>query len=494
MTTNGTATADSDQMNPYVWKIAPVIVLGTIMSILDTTIVNVALDTLGRELHSTISSVQWVVTGYLLSLAAVIPLSGWASRRFGAKNVWLFSVLMFTLGSALCGFATNTTELIAFRVLQGIGGGMIMPVGQLMMASAAGPKNMGKITAITGVPSMLAPILGPTIGGAILEVVSWRWIFFVNVPLGIIAIAFGIRLIARSERARDAESLDYVGLLLMITGLPLLTYGLAEIGSAGTFDSSKVIVPIILGLILIATFVWHALRVKRPLLRLDLYRRPTFSAASGCLFFVSAAMFGSLVLLPLYWQEIRHMSVIDTGLLSSPQGLGMAMVMPFAGRLSDRHGGGPLALFGVIVTTIFTLPLAFVGAHTSTPFLMGTMFFRGTGIGMCFVPTMTAAFASLKHSELSDATPQLNVMMRVGGSMGTAILAVVLERATVGTHTLEGAADAFGSAFWWALGMSALAVFPCLWLRSAERKARAARRADMEKAAIDSGAVAEALA
>src|ERR1700722_2704747 len=369
MTTTAAGTTHSDQMNPYVWKIAPVIVLGTIMSILDTTIVNVALDTLGRELHSTISQIQWVVTGYMLSLAAVIPLSGWASRRFGAKNVWLFSVLMFTLGSALCGFATTTTELIAFRVLQGVGGGMILPVGQLMMATAAGPKNMGKITAITGVPSMLAPILGPAIGGAILEVASWRWIFFVNVPLGIIAILGGLRLIARSQPKRDAESLDYVGLVLMVTGLPLLTYGLAEIGSAGTFASSKVIVPIILGLVMIAAFVWHALRVKRPLLQLSLYRRPTFSAAAACLFLVSAAMFGSLVLLPLYWQEIRHMSVIDTGLLSSPQGLGMAVLMPFAGKLADRHGGGGLAMIGVVITTLFTLPLALVGAHTSTPLL-----------------------------------------------------------------------------------------------------------------------------
>ena len=159
--TTATATPDSEGINPYVWKIAPVIVLGTIMSILDTTIVNVALDTLGRELHSTISSIQWVVTGYMLSLAAVIPLSGWASRRFGAKNVWLFSVLMFTLGSALCGFATTTTELILFRVLQGIGGGMIMPVGQMMMASAAGPKNMGKMTAITGVPAHARADPGP---------------------------------------------------------------------------------------------------------------------------------------------------------------------------------------------------------------------------------------------------------------------------------------------------------------------------------------------
>jgi EmrB/QacA subfamily drug resistance transporter len=488
-----------EKLNPYVWRIAPVIVLGTIMSILDTTIVNVALETLSRELHATLTSIQWVVTGYLLSLAAVIPISGWASRRFGAKNVWLFSILMFTAGSALCGFATSTSELIAFRVLQGIGGGMIMPVGQLMMARAAGPKNMGKIVAITGVPSMLAPILGPTIGGAILSVTTWRWIFFVNVPIGVIAIVAGLRLIRRSETAKG-ESLDYKGLALMATGLPLLTYGLAEIGTVGTFDSDRVIIPLLAGVALIAGFVAHALHVERPLLNLRLYRRPTFSSASLCLFLVGAAMFGSLILFPLYWQEIRHESIIDTGLLSAPQGLGMAVVMPLAGRLSDRHGGGILALIGVSLATIFTLPMALIGDHTSIVYLMTMMFLRGIGIALAFVPTMTAAYASLRSSELSDATPQLNVLMRIGGSIGTAILAVVLQRAITGADTQAAAAAAFGSAFWWALAMTAVAVAPCIWLTRAERRARAAKLREAaagreaQAAGVDPAALAEALA
>jgi EmrB/QacA subfamily drug resistance transporter len=492
-----TAETAEDRLNPYVWRIAPVIVLGSIMSILDTTIVNVALDTLGRELHATLSQVQWVVTGYMLSLAAVIPISGWASRRFGAKNVWLFSVLMFTLGSALCGFATNTTELIVFRVLQGVGGGMIMPVGQLMMASAAGPKNMGKVSAITGVPTMLAPILGPTIGGAILQVTSWRWIFFVNVPIGVIAIAAGLRLIHRAARDRSGETLDYVGLILMCLGLPLLTYGLAEIGTVGTFDSAKVIVPSLAGLALIGAFVWHALRARRPLLQLHLYSRPTFSTASVSMFLLGAGMFGSMILFPLYWQEVRHQSVIDTGLLSAPQGLGMAIVMPLAGNLVNRYGGGLLALLGVTVTTIFTVPLALVGAHTSIVYLGAMMFMRGTGVAFAFVPIMTAAFASLDRSELSDATPQLNVLMRIGASIGTAVLAVVLQRATAGAHSAAAAASGFGTSFWWTLGMTALAVIPCALLMRAERQIRASRAKeaeDVEREAVESGAVAEALA
>ncbi len=493
-TTTGAQTRGS-QLNPYVWRIAPVIVLGSIMSILDTTIVNVALDTLGRELHASLTQIQWVSTGYMLSLAAVIPISGWASRRFGAKNVWLFSVLMFTLGSALCGFATTTSELIAFRVLQGVGGGMILPVGQMMMASAAGPKNMGKVTAITGVPTMLAPILGPTIGGAILQVTTWRWIFFVNVPIGVIAIVAGIRLIHHTSRERSGERLDVKGLILMCLGLPLLTYGLAEIGSVGTVDSARVIGPCLAGLALIGAFVWHALRVKWPLLELHLYSRPTFSSASVAMFLLGAGMFGSLILFPLYWQEVRGLSVIDTGLLSAPQGLGMALVMPFAARLVNRHGGGLLALIGVSITTLFTLPLGLISASTPTAFLCATMFLRGTGMALAFVPIMTAAFASLHRSELSDATPQLNMLMRVGGSIGTAVLAVVLQRATAGAHSASDVAAGFGTAFWWALGMTALALIPCFVLMRAEQRARITQHGDEhEHEAIESGAVAEALA
>src|SRR5579872_7041916 len=171
---NASAPA-SDRIEPWVWRLSAIIVLGSIMSILDTTIVNVALPSLSRELHSSIADIQWVVTGYLLSLAAVIPVAGWAARRFGAKRVYLLSLVLFTAGSMLCGIASSTTELIVFRVLQGVGGGMILPVGQLMMASAAGPSRMGRVISVISVPAMLAPILGPAIGGLILDGTTWRW-------------------------------------------------------------------------------------------------------------------------------------------------------------------------------------------------------------------------------------------------------------------------------------------------------------------------------
>ncbi|MFL5829246.1 MAG: MDR family MFS transporter [Solirubrobacteraceae bacterium] len=483
-------SSNATRIEAHVWRISLVVIIGAIMSILDTTIVNVALATLGRDLHAGISEIQWVVTGYMLSLAAVIPITGWAAERFGAKNVYIVSLGVFTTASALCGLANSTTELIFFRVLQGVGGGMILPIGQLMMAQAAGPERMGRVMSIVAVPAMLAPILGPTIGGLIVDNASWRWIFYVNVPIGAIAIIAALRTLPRAERTHPG-SLDYRGLALMSVGLPLLTYGLAEVGTTGTFTATKVVFPLLAGLGLIALFAVHALRVPRPLLNLRLYRRPTFSSASIAMFCLGAALFGGMILLPLYWQGVRHESVADTGLLTAPQGLGMALVMPLAGRLTDRMGGGPLALFGVTVTTIATIPFGLIGAHTSVAWLSVAMLVRGMGIGFAFMPAMAAAFASLERSELPQATPQLNVLQRVGGSIGTAVLAVVLQRALVGVHTVQGAASAYGTAFWASAVLTALAIIPCVVLVRAERAARARKGAE---AAASAETLSEAVA
>src|SRR3954465_1864576 len=444
--------SSSDRIDAYVWRIAAVVIVGSIMSILDTTIVNVALATLQRELGSTVSEIQWVVTGYMLALAAVIPVTGWAARRFGAKQVYVTSLVLFTAGSILCGVAPSTGELVPSGVPRGIGGGMLLPIGQLMMADAAGPSRMGRVMSIVAVPAMLAPILGPAIGGVIVVNTTWRWIFFVNVPIGIAAVIAAMRVLPKGTPQRT-DPLDVRGLVLMALGLPLLIYGLAEVGTTGEFGTTKVLVPCITGLALIGAFAVHALRTRYPLLDLRLYRRATFASASLTMFCLGAALFGGMILMPLYWQQIRGESVVATGLLTAPMGLGMALVMPLVGRLTDRFGGGLLALAGVIVTTIATIAFGLIGAHTSISWLSIAMFVRGMGVGFAFMPAMAAAFASLQPSEIPDATPQLNVLQRIGGSIGTAVLAVVLERALAGTTSLDAAAAAYGTAFWWSPGI-----------------------------------------
>ncbi len=457
----------TDRIEPYVWKIAAVVILGMMMSILDTTIVNVALDTLSKDLHSTIAQIQWVATGYLLALAAVIPLTGWSARRFGAKRVYLASIFLFTVGSALCGLSESSTSLIFFRVLQGVGGGMIMPISQMIMAEVAGPKRMGKVMSVVVMPAMLAPILGPVVGGLILENLHWSWIFFVNVPIGIVAGVLGYRMLPNSELG-EAGKLDIGGLLLLVTGMPLIVYGLAEIAPRESFTDPAVIYPILVGLALLVAFGRHALRTERPLLDVRLYANRVFAAASLTTFGLGAALFGAMILIPLYYQQVRGESVIVTGLLLAPQGLGMLMVAPFTPRLTQRFGGGRVAVVGVSILVLSSLPLAFIGADTSIAMISATLLLRGVGIGLSFIPTTTVAFAALRTDQLSDATPQMNVLQRVGGAIGTAVLAVVLQRAMVGATTPTEMASAFATANWWAVGIAALSLIPCIVLLRAE--------------------------
>jgi EmrB/QacA subfamily drug resistance transporter len=497
--------AAGERIEAHVWVIAGVVILGMVMSILDTTIVNVALNTLSHDLHSPIAQIQWVVTGYLLSLAAVIPVTGWAARRFGAKRVYLVSLVLFTAGSAACGLARSTGALVLFRVLQGAGGGMIMPVAQMIMAQVAGPRRMGRVMSVISMPAMLAPILGPVLGGLILQSLHWSWIFFVNVPIGVVAFSLGWRLLPRTESGA-AGRLDVLGLMLLSGGSVGFVYGLSEVGSGAAIGSASVIVPILVGLALILAFGVNARRVPRPLLDLRLYRIRAFAAASFTTFGVGAALFGAMILVPLYYQQVRGESVIITGLLTGPQGVGALISMPLASRLTERLGAGRVAIAGVSVLALSTLPLAFVGAGTSIALISLTLFLRGLAIGLSFMPAMTVAFASLRHDQISDATPQLNVLQRIGGAIGTAVLAVVLARSSAGAlataHTLRHAtgahattlhatfasqlAGAFDTAYWWGLGIAALSLLPCLLLLRAE--SRPASRSSAE--AIEVGAEA----
>ncbi len=479
--------AASDRIEPYVWKIAGVVILGMIMSILDTTIVNVALHTLGHDLHSSIAQIQWVVTGYLLSLAAVIPITGWASRRFGARRVYMTSLVLFTVGSALCAIATSTTELVLFRVLQGAGGGMIMPVAQLIMAQVAGPKRMGRVMGVVAMPAMLGPILGPVLGGTILQSLHWSWIFLVNVPIGVIAFILGWRTIPHTESGK-AGRLDVLGLVLLSSASTAVVYGLSQLGSNSNLAAPIVVLPMLAGVVLTGVFCWHALRVERPLLDIRLYANRVFAAASFTTFGLGAALFGAMILVPYYYQEVRHESLIATGLLVGPQGLGMLVAMPVAGRMTDRFGGGRIALIGVSVLCLSTIPLAFVGTTTSIAGISAVLLVRGLGIGFSFMPAMTAAFASLRPEQLSDATPQLNVLQRIGGAIGTAVLAVVLQRASGTAPSPVHLAGAFDTAYWWSLGIAVWALIPCVVLLRAENP-----RARLTRAAANAEAAAEPL-
>ena len=464
------------RISPYVWRISIVVIVGAIMSILDTTIVNVALDSLSRDLHTSLSGIQWVATGYMLALAAVIPVSGWMAEKVGAKPLWMGSVVLFTLGSALCGLAWSSGSLIFFRVLQGLGGGMIMPVGQMVLARAAGPQQMGRVMGVIGVPMILAPIFGPTIGGLLLEHLGWRWIFYVNLPIGIAGFFLALRLLPTVER-RPAPAFDRLGFAQLAVGAPLIVYGLAEIGQKAGVGHPGVIVPFLAGLGLVGWFVAHALRIAQPLLNVRLFANRAFAAASATTFTLGAALFGAMIIMPLYFQVVRGEDAVHTGLLLIPQGVGAAIAMPMAGRAADRVGGGKVAVAGLAATLVATLPFSLIGGGTSYWLIGGAMVFRGFGIGMTMMPAMSAAYAALRPADIAHATPQLNVLQRVGGSIGTAILTVVLQNGITGrvaAHrgraTPGVVAGAFANTYWWVFAITAVALVPALVLTRVEAR------------------------
>jgi len=475
----------SDRIDRAVLRIAVVVVLGSIMSVLDTTIVNVALDSLSKGLHSSLDDIQWVVTGYLLSLAAVIPVTGWAARRWGSRRLYLLSIVLFTLGSVLCGMAWSTGSLVLFRVVQGVGGGLILPIGQMILARAAGPQRMGRLMSIISIPVVMAPILGPTLGGLLIEHLGWRWIFYVNVPVGVVAVLLGLRLLPSDAGSPgEAGRLDVAGLGLLATGLVGITYGLAETGVASV-TSGRVAVPLVAGALLTLAFVLRALRVARPLLDVRLYANRAFASASITTFCLGAAVFGAMILMPLYFQVVRGEDAVSTGLLLAPQGIGVAAAMFMSGRAADRIGGGRVAVAGVLVTALATVPFAMFSSQTSFWLIGGAMVFRGIGIGMAFLPAMAAAFAAMTPAQIPDATPQLNILQRVGGSIGTAVLAVVLQGQinALGAPSAGGLAHSFRTTYWWTVAFTLLAVVPAFVLVRAERAAR--RRAAEAPAAAE---------
>jgi EmrB/QacA subfamily drug resistance transporter len=495
------STPADEPLGREVWVVSGVVIVGVIMSILDTTIVNVALETLSRELDAPLSTIQWVSTGYLLALATVIPLTGWMTERFGSKRIWMVSVALFGIGSVLCGLAWSAESLIFFRVLQGFGGGLIMPVGMALLAQTAGVSRVGRVMSVVGVPMLLGPILGPVIGGVIVDTVSWRWIFYVNVPIAIGALALAARLLKADAGRADAGRLDWLGLALLSPGLAGIVFGLSESESHGGFGDPLVWAPIAAGLVLVALFVRHAWGAPRPLIDMKLFRVRSFAASAATVFLVGGALFGAMIILPLYYQVARGESALTAGLLMAPQGFGAALAMPLAGRLTDRVGGGIVAVVGLLILTVGTIPFAFLESDTPYGLLAGLLVLRGLGIGASMMPSMAAAYATLERSAVPRATSALNVVQRIGGSLGTALLAVVLQGEikdqlgrggdggtlerlpdAVRARVAEPLADAFAATFWWAVALSVVALIPAVVLALSQRQDRLRAAAEQPEA------------
>ena len=482
-TPDPTPTARGVGLERELLVLAGVVVLGTIMTVLDLTIVNVAIPTLGQELATSISTIQWVLTGYMLAFASVIPLSGWASERFGAKRVWIASLLLFVTGSAFCALAWSIGSLIVFRVLQGLGAGMILPVGQTMLAQAAGPQRMGRVMSVIGVPMLLAPVFGPVLGGLIVEDWSWRWIFFLNLPVGAAAIVAARRLLPET-RPQLGQGLDLRGLALLSPGIALFLYGVSEAGSAGGFENARTLGRGRSGC------ARRDLRLARPRARpRRLDRRlalcPPWVRHRRCgQLPAPRALFGTLLLIPLYYQLVRHESPLQVGLLLVPQGIGAALAMPLAGHLTDRIGARLVVTVGIGRRRGGDARLH-AGRRRHPVRLPGCGAVRARDRRRQHDHALDGRrLPGVAREETPRATSALNVIQRTAGAIGTALLAIVLQRAiaanlpggedgiqALGTlasgesaRTAEPIAHAFATTFFVAAGLIAFALVPALML------------------------------
>jgi EmrB/QacA subfamily drug resistance transporter len=482
-----------ERLDPALIRLALIILVGTVVVQLDATIVSVALDTLGRSFHTGVATIQWVSTAYLLALAMVIPLTGWSVDRFGGRRMWLVALTLFLVGSALCGAAWSAGSLIAFRVVQGLGGGLLLPLMQTILAQAAGPRRMGRLMATVAVPAMLTPVLGPVVGGVIVEALDWRWVFLINIPICVIAFALAWRWMPHLPGA-GRQVFDRLGFALLSPGLAAVVFGFSEAGRLGDFANPRGLVPLVAGVLLLVGFGVHSLRTRGvPLIDLRLFRSAPFAGSSALMFLFGISLYGAMFLLPLYEQQVRGRGATDAGLLLAPQGLGMMIAMVGLGRIVDRSSPRLLVGVGMGLATLGTVAYTQVSTHTSEVALGLSLVVRGVGLAMATIPVMSAAYTGLERAQIPRATSAVRIFQQVGGSLGTAVLAVVLTHELAGsggrsTSDVTAAAHAYGVSFWWTLGAGLLA-FPCALLLPG-RMSDAVEKADVEKPTVSEAQVA----
>jgi len=459
--------AGAPPMDRKLLAVALTVALGSFTVVLDMTIVGVALHTVSDYFGVGLSTTQWVTTAYILSTAMVVPLTGWATDRFGGRRLWLTAVVLFTIASVACGLAWSAGSLIVLRIVQGVGAGLMAPVGTALVARAAGPARMGRAMGLMGIAIVFAPVIGPVIGGILVDAGSWRWIFFLNLPIGLIAFALGWAFFDRNQPTKP-DPIDRVGFILLCPGITLLVYGLANVSSVDGLTRPGFLLPTVASAVLLVLFVRHALRIEKPLLDLRLFRNRTFSATVATQFLMNATLSGSMMLFPLYFQLVRDASPLASGLLLVPEGIGVAMIMPIAGRLVDRGKSGTVILCGLPALVVGFFSFTQAGADASFIRLALSLWLIGLGAGCTIMPAMSTAYRALAPAEIPRASATFSIAQEIGASGAVALFVVVLD-AQLRTNPT---ATAFGTSFWLPLALTLLVLAPALLVaRSAARRA-----------------------
>lgn len=454
--------ARSDRLDPALLRLIVVLLMGGLMGLLDGTIVNVGIGTLGDHFDSSLSTVGWVATGYLLAVTLAIPFTAWAVDRFGSKKMWLIGLTLFVAGSLASGIAWNIESLIVFRVLQGFGGGMLDPIMLTLLARVAGPKRVGRVMGLMGIVIPLGPVLGPILGGLIIEGLDWRWMFLVNIPIGVLAFLLSLRIVPTDppKSERSTTPLDVIGLALLGPAFAVLTFALSRAGEDAGFGSTPVIVALALGAVLLIGYGAHAVRVgAKALISLGLFRSRSFSASVAVMGLTGVMLFSMLFLVPLYQQQVRGHGVLAAGLLLAPLGVGSFLAMPVAGRLSDKIGAKRLAPFGAFIIVLSSLAYTQAGATTSEVLLGICAFTTGVGLGFIGAPTMGSLYRTLPGESVAQGTSALYIVNQLGASLGIAVVALLLQRQADSGHT---AVESFQTTSWWVFG-AAVAVLISGW-------------------------------
>jgi EmrB/QacA subfamily drug resistance transporter len=445
--------------------VATVFVSAMFINIMDQTVVNVALPTLSRDFGVQLAAVSGVVTAYLVTLAVVMPASGWIGDRLGPKHVMLGSIAIFTVASAMCGLSTSLPELVTFRAVQGIGGGMLVPVGMAMLFRAFPPAERIRANRVLMVPTLLAPASGPVIGGLLVDGLSWRWIFFINVPIGVAALIFGmIFLPAGSEH--PAGGFDLPGFLLAAAGFPLFMYAMTTGASAG-WGSPRIMGTLIPGVLLLAAFTIVELRAASPLLELRIYADRLFRVTTLQLTFSGAGFFGILFLVPLLLQNGLGFSALHSGLCTFTEALGGMTGIQITTRLYARFGPRRLMTAGMIGTVCTIGGMAFAGPSTASWLIPVLMFFTGASFGFAMSPSQTAGMATISAAQTGQASTLLNTLRQAGAAVGVALIGTILGASHAGPADLTG----FHVAFAFAAGLMVLGVICSAFVRDSEAAA-----------------------
>jgi DHA2 family multidrug resistance protein len=441
------------------WLITLTVMTATIMSAVDISIVNVALPYMRGNFGASVEEITWVATGYLLSNVVVMPMVAMLTARFGRRRFYLFSIILFTITSMLCGLSWNLSSLIAFRVLQGIGGGAIIPISQAILRESFPTEEQGKIIGIYGLGVILGPAFSPTLGGWLTDAYSWRWIFFINVPVGVLTLALISRYIHDPHYlVRDKGRLDYWGLALLTIGLSSLQLLLEKGERWQWFDSWFIVWLTVLAGVGMALFVWRELTITRPAVDLRLFT--DFNFTIGTLFggVFGIALYGSLFLLPLFLQEIVGYSALNSGLTMMPRSLAMAFTMPLAGRLYNRTGPRALVGIGMLISSFSFWQLSQLTLGVGFWDIFVPQALQGVGFGLVFVSLTTSAMITIDRCRMTSATGLYVVVRQVCGSIGIALVATLLARSQAPGHTTlaEHLTPYWDAAVRWLAGLSAV--------------------------------------